>query len=999
MNHVRSAIDEADVIIALATGENPNVYYELGWARREAIILVRDKNLPFDIRGDRYWVYGGLSQDELTVRLREAIEQSLARSPTSKQAQLEAQIKQFFSTPLRHVDEVNLFDQLGVWRSPEASIQSREPAYVSRCSDAKLEKAIESRKITVVKGPSKAGKSRSAAQALRAVAGNRVLLIPRPGLSNSLAVVISLAIQIANAAPDQWHILWLDDLDKYLRASLLEHSDIEHLISSATLATVATIRTQSLQALQESDDDYAKSAQHLLVSSEMVEVPGVLTQSEREEAQTLYPKLPLGPSLGESFVAAPTLRARLDEVRSEDVESVAIVRAAIDIQRLGVSQAVGLDEVRLLHRAYVIHLNPQTVYEPGNFEKSLIKALSPISRHSALLLRDTSRSDEDRFSAPDFLVEHIENRGEAILSAVWTWAVGRLRSGSAAFSLAAEAVRRKEAEWAKQAWRKGGEFDHALSLFNLGLALEGTAPPDAVEECFRRAGQLGVVQAKLALADFLRKTQRTEKALEVLEEELTNGSLWAGALLCSYFDADNRPTDHERVCRRAIELGSAWHAHELGKRVAARGASQEAIEIFEKGVDNCITNEEKWPSPSACSEMDSETRVNEVFRLAQERSFTSDPRTTVSLGRALESLGAIAIAERAYRFLQSRRHIVGSLELARLFHNIGRKDEASSLARDLAEEPSSLQRILSGDLTAGSGHELLGLVVLTIPNMDRKRARQNLASVGMLFKRLGQTNFARSLWLAGFEQGSAECAWELAKLLADGGDPAQYQSMLRKAAEMGSARAAGTLGFLLKEKGNVEEAEKLLRQASGSKQQRVAVAARSNLGVMFHRQRRLKEAEDEYRWVVENAEDTEAAKYAVNLGNMLAYLAQDRYLDAAEAYIEAIDRGDSECAHLSRGCLKRLYEEIFPLLVKDANGRVLLALAQKLNRREISTPRVLVGVVLGLALTDQLDAAKALRAQLRQLESARFDEIEAIIASEIQADSPAGRALHLLESI
>jgi hypothetical protein len=36
---------------------------------------------------------------------------------------------------------------------------------------------------------------------------------------------------------------------------------------------------------------------------------------------------------------------------------------------------------------------------------------------------------------------------------------------------------------------------------------------------------------------------------------------------------------------------------------------------------------------------------------------------------------------------------------------------------------------------------------------------------------------------------------------------------------------------------------------------------------------------------VENAEDTEAAKYAVNLGNMLGYLAPDRYLDAAEAYI------------------------------------------------------------------------------------------------------------------
>jgi hypothetical protein len=171
MDHVRAAIDKADVIVALVTGENPNVYYELGWARREAVILVRDKNLPFDIRGDRYWVYGGLSQDELTARLREAIEQSLARSPTSKQVQLEAQTKQFFSTPLRHADEVNVFDQLGVWRSPEASIQSREPAYVSRCSDTKVEKAIQSRKITVVKGPSKAGKAHTATRVVEFIGG------------------------------------------------------------------------------------------------------------------------------------------------------------------------------------------------------------------------------------------------------------------------------------------------------------------------------------------------------------------------------------------------------------------------------------------------------------------------------------------------------------------------------------------------------------------------------------------------------------------------------------------------------------------------------------------------------------------------------------------------------------------------------------------------------------------------------------------------------------
>ena len=55
---------------------------------------------------------------------------------------------------------------------------------------------------------------------------------------------------------------------------------------------------------------------------------------------------------------------------------------------------------------------------------------------------------------------------------------------------------------------------------------------------------------------------------------------------------------------------------------------------------------------------------------------------------------------------------------------------------------------------------------------------------------------------------------------------------------------------------------------------------------------------------------------------------------------------------------------------------------------------LIIGITGGIGY----ETAKALRAQLRQLESPRSDEIESIIASEMQADSPAGRALHLLES-
>ncbi|QNG04551.1 hypothetical protein FQ488_01980 [Enterococcus hirae] len=56
IERIHSCIKEADLIIADLSGNNPNVYYELGYARAlcKEVIQIRDKNtdkLPFDVSG------------------------------------------------------------------------------------------------------------------------------------------------------------------------------------------------------------------------------------------------------------------------------------------------------------------------------------------------------------------------------------------------------------------------------------------------------------------------------------------------------------------------------------------------------------------------------------------------------------------------------------------------------------------------------------------------------------------------------------------------------------------------------------------------------------------------------------------------------------------------------------------------------------------------------------------------------------------------------------
>src|SRR5262245_30425288 len=60
MDQVKTEINNADIILAVITGKNANVFYELGLAARPAILIARSKDdVPFDIRHLRYWTYGG----------------------------------------------------------------------------------------------------------------------------------------------------------------------------------------------------------------------------------------------------------------------------------------------------------------------------------------------------------------------------------------------------------------------------------------------------------------------------------------------------------------------------------------------------------------------------------------------------------------------------------------------------------------------------------------------------------------------------------------------------------------------------------------------------------------------------------------------------------------------------------------------------------------------------------------------------------------------------
>ena len=83
MDQVRREIIEADVVFAVLTGKNSNAYLELGYSRRDAILIAASpSDITFDARADRCWFYGGSGElVSLERRLVDGIRQTLATAP------------------------------------------------------------------------------------------------------------------------------------------------------------------------------------------------------------------------------------------------------------------------------------------------------------------------------------------------------------------------------------------------------------------------------------------------------------------------------------------------------------------------------------------------------------------------------------------------------------------------------------------------------------------------------------------------------------------------------------------------------------------------------------------------------------------------------------------------------------------------------------------------------------------------------------------------------
>ena len=215
---------------------------------------------------------------------------------TLARARSVAQRRQFLSSVLRKSPMPVASDadpyMLGVLRPRTPAADGVGP-YIPRSVDEPLGRALSKRGFVLLIGEARAGKSRTAYEAVLRALPEQKLLIPYGGDALPSAV----ADPALRADEAVW---WLDDLGRFLPK--LDGPALDELLNGDHLV-VSSVRADTWDALLEADGDAGEQARALLAGAHTIRMPAEHTPDELSEAARLYPDVDMTRGIGAALAA------------------------------------------------------------------------------------------------------------------------------------------------------------------------------------------------------------------------------------------------------------------------------------------------------------------------------------------------------------------------------------------------------------------------------------------------------------------------------------------------------------------------------------------------------------------------------------------------------------------------------------------------------------------------------------------------------------------------
>jgi tetratricopeptide (TPR) repeat protein len=526
------------------------------------------------------------------------------------------------------VAETPAYGVVGV--SPSIYLQrDPDPPYVPREVDELLDQALDQHRFVLVVGSSKAGKSRSAFEAVRRRFPASPLAVPA-GNAATLAELVGDAPAGTDPGPT---VLWLDDLDRYLGdASGFDRELLGRLRRpDDRTVVVATIDQTRRDALRATEGEIGRVARRILEHATEIQVPARLSAAERAEAERLYPEVDLDRGIGEPLAAAPALEWRFRLGRVIAPVGWAMVQAAVDWRRTGMPRPLDERELQQLGRRYLeaTHLDPPA--DRRSYAEGLAWACQPVAPGIALL-QPADRRRSRGFVASDHLVAMSDQPAggleREVPAAAWDLAVATATPEDAV-RVGFSASTRGNHEVAAAAWSRASASGHAqaapLAAVNLGALRERLGDADGAVAAFEQAAASGhphaAPWASVRLGLLRKRLGDAEGAAAAFEQAAASGhpdaaplaSLNLRLLASRPGDGQGAPEDAlavvrmlaqgdiegaRRACERVIASGHPDEAPraavDLGALLASQGDIEGARVAFEFAADSGHPEHAPW---------------------------------------------------------------------------------------------------------------------------------------------------------------------------------------------------------------------------------------------------------------------------------------------------------------------------------------------------------------------------------------------------------------------
>ena len=782
------------------------------------------------------------------------------------------------------------------------------PPYLLRKVDRDLREALMRAagrgglSVVVLSGPSKAGKSRSFLEALRATLPQAWIIRPESGRA-----VVELSSARPPAGSGETYVLWLDEFEQYV--GYQDQGINRQMLKSFADWRGAVIVAGTYKGVRRTDiEDIKDPAQDLLRDASEIKLDSLPTPGEREEL-TRHPTYAVAADriarvgIGEFMIVATELRRKLLQDRSCP-EGVAVTRAAIDWRRCGmVERPIALDTLEELHAAYLDHPPLKDLFVHG-----LRWATRPLYANVALLQRAN-----DGYSPYDYAVRIADEDEPAIPRPVWEAVVKHCARDEELLWVGVFAAARGELSVAESAFRRADERGDAFGAQNLGSLLRQRGDLKGAEAAYRRAADRGNGSGANELGVLLIQRGDREGAEVVFrradERGDASGATNLGRVLAENGDLEGAEAAYRRGDRREDPGGS----FELGMLLHERGDVDAAEAAFRRADDRGSTEGAFNLGVLLQARGDIEGAIG-AYRRADDRG---SPDGSFNLGVLLRERGEIEDAEAAWRRADQREHALGAHNLGKLLLERGDSDAAEAAIRRADERgnplaTNSLGALLQerGDLDGAqaayqradeAGNALgafnLGVLLHMRGDLDGAAAALGRAEqrglpqaanrLGKVLEERGELDAAEAAFRRASETGDADGAHNFGWLLAGRGEAGGAEAAWRRADQLGSPDAGFTLGRLLAGRDDLDGAEAAWRRADARGHREAA----TNLGLLLVERGDLVGAEAAWR----HADERGDAYAALRLGVLL----HDRgeIVGAEAAFRRADERGNADGAN------------------------------------------------------------------------------------------------------